>query len=236
MTLADALSRLNLEAGELAALRSILQSAAAGLKDGHAEPEQARAARLVSSCLSQLSPHGERVLEQPYVWRGRLPLLDRELLVSLQREAADHLGHSQLSTRHLLVEGAPSAHGFANSERLLDLVEQHARVQLVRDGQQRCFYHYYREPSHRVEPHVDVADFSLSLLIMLEHSHRGESSSRLYLYPPGADAIALDLAPGEGVLFFSGSVIHSRSAPGEGETVTTLSMGFRPRPGTEVTS
>lgn len=236
MTFSDALSRLNLEAGEIAALRSILQSAAAGLKDGVEQPEQARAARLVSSCLSQLSPHGERVLEQPYVWRGRLPMLDLELFRSLQREAADHLAHSQLSTRHLLFEGAPGAFELANSECLLDLVEQHARVQLVRDGQQRCFYHYYREPSHRVEPHVDVADFSLSLLVMLEHEHRGEPRSCLYLYPPGADAIALDLAPGEGVLFFSGSVIHSRSAPSEGETVTTLSMGFRPQPSTEVTS
>ncbi|MEO8181037.1 MAG: hypothetical protein ABI895_19550 [Deltaproteobacteria bacterium] len=228
MTLSNALSHLDLDAGELQALRAILQSAAAGLKEGQpADSTEARTARTVSSCLSSLSPHAVQVQERAYVWRGTLPMLGAPLLRALQEEAARHRAHSQFTTRHLLFEGAPLADRLANSAELRAFVEQQAAIALPRDAKSRSFYHYYLDPAHRVEPHVDVEDFALSLLVMLDHAHAADVNSRLYLYPPGKDPLEFDLAPGEGVLFYSGSVIHARSAPSVEEMVITLSMGFR---------
>ncbi|MEY4547833.1 MAG: hypothetical protein RL685_4028 [Pseudomonadota bacterium] len=228
MTLSSALSRLDLDAGELEALRALLQGAAASLKEGQSsDAAEARTARTVSSCLSSLSPHAMQVQERAYVWRGTLPMLDASLLRAHQEEAARHREQSQFTTRHLLFEGAPLADRLANSAELRAFVEQQAAIELPRDERSRSFYHYYLDPAHRVEPHIDVDDFALSLLVMLDHPHAADVNSKLYLYPPGQDPLEFDLAPGEGVLFYSGSVIHARSAPSADETVTTLSMGFR---------
>ncbi len=147
-------------------------------------------------------------------------------LADLRREAAAWRGKAERVNTHQMVEAGPVALRVQNSDELLAFV----RAQ-VPDGvafePTTAYYHWYASEDDRIGPHKDQEDFFLGCILLLGHEHQGEPGCRFYLHPAMGEPIEVPLREGNAVVFFSGAVAHSRTAPGPGEIVNTLTWGFR---------
>lgn len=162
-------------------------------------------------------------------WLFQGPLPFPHVLASLRAEAGTWRGKASRVNTHSMVEGGPAAAAVQRSPELLAFL----RAQ-VPDGiafePTTSYYHWYADADDRVEPHRDQEGFFLGCILLLGHEHAGAPTSRFWLHPRGGAAIEVPLAQGEVVVFFSGAITHSRSAPGPGEVVNTLTWGFRLTP------
>jgi hypothetical protein len=88
-------------------------------------------------------------------------------------------------------------------------------------------YIYYDEPGLGIEPHIDNEDFSLNVILMLNHQFK-ENKSALVLYPLNQPSEKVYLTPGELIVFFADSIVHSRQRMSEQENVSIVAFGFKP--------
>ncbi len=74
--------------------------------------------------------------------------------------------------------------------------------------------------------------FALNVLTMLRHEVPAGQATRsaLFMFPPNVDPEPINLAPGEMIIFFAGSIAHGRTRIQEGESVSILTFGFKPLP------
>jgi hypothetical protein len=76
---------------------------------------------------------------------------------------------------------------------------------------------------------VDNEEFSLNVIMMLEHSYTNAPSA-LVLYPGGCPMQKIYLAPGELIAMYADSVTHARERMAEDEVVRIVAFGFQPVP------
>ena len=157
---------------------------------------------------------------------GPLPFDPRPELIA---EAARRRGQVARVNTHGMVEGGPAAAAVQRSPELLGFLAGHLPAG-IRVEPTTSYYHWYATAEDRVEPHRDQEDFFLGCILVLEHEHRDAPECRFFLHPPGGTPIEVPMQAGDAVVFFSGAVTHSRSRPGAGERVTTLTFGFRVLP------
>ncbi len=159
-----------------------------------------------------------------WLFLGAPPITDR--LGELRREAAAWRGKAARVNTHLMVEAGPVALQVQASDELLAFVRSH-----VPDGvafePTTAYYHWYATEEDRIGPHMDREDFFLGCILLLAHEHEAQTACRFYLHPHLGEPIEVPLKEGMAVVFFSGAVTHSRSAPAPGEVVNTLTWGFR---------
>lgn len=229
--LAAKLVRFNeaLTDAEKANFKLLLGLAAGGLMPGFArptEPAALTALDMVSDALAALQPYSKRISADGIAYRGRPPLMTDELLARLQREARELRPSASRFEEHFLGCGAPLANELAVSDELCAFVREHAGY--VEPTGVASFL-YYDEEGQGIDPHIDTDIFSLNVLLMLEHHYAEDGPpSTLMVFPPRSEPRRLDLAPGEIVVMFAGSIAHGRERVRAGESVSILTFGFHP--------
>ena len=179
----------------------------------------------IAHALCRQSPDGEAVAPSGYIWKGRPPFIDEAMVMALRSEAAQVRASAVRATKHLLLEASPAARSVLSEGSLGSFVEA---LTGLRPLPSSTYYHWYETEQDFVEPHVDTEEFAVSMLLVLSHDRPLGNAYRsgLFLWPPASEPVEIPLEKGEAVLFYSGSVVHARSAPGPGESVTTVSWGF----------
>jgi hypothetical protein len=213
---------------EKANFKLMLGLAAGGLAPGFQRPQegvQATAFDTVGDTLAGLQPYSKRISPNGVAFRGRPAFMTDSLLRALQTEAADLRPSAQRFEGHFLGCGAPLANEMAIAADFTAFVRQHAGD--VKPTGVASFL-YYDEAGQGIDPHIDTDIFSLNVLLMLEHKHTAGRRSTLVLFPPHSEPEHFDLAPGEIIIMFAGSITHGRVPIGEGETVSILTFGFHP--------
>ncbi len=229
MSLERVLARLALTKAESGELVTLLSASVAGLSPGPGmRSDDAQLLGELSDALLGQLPSRLQLGDGGYLWRGRPPFVSDCELGALQRDAAEKRVDAIRASRHRLFEGAGASRIFGASAGFLGFVRDLLPVGMSVEPTS-SFYHYYENVEDRVEPHLDTADFALSCLLLLQHRHDGNPGSRFYLCQPGQGPTEIGLREGDAIVFYSGSVVHARSAPRPGESVVTASWGFRTR-------
>jgi hypothetical protein len=227
MNLSAILDQLDLTETEGEELARLLMSSVAGfLPDSEMDPAGARIFCEISDALSKRRPHWGKVGEKGYLWRGSFAELGPGLLLPLQQDARAQRVNAVRATRHPLVAKPPLAQALTSSPEFASFVSRLLPPQ-TRIESTSSFYHYYESVTDRVEPHLDTDEFALSCLLLVQHEYDGVPASRFYVNQPGHGPVEVPLAVGEAIIFYSGSVVHARSAPNKGEAVITASWGFK---------
>jgi hypothetical protein len=159
---------------------------------------------------------------------GRPAWLTRELLASLQEEAACQRVSAEHIRAQYFGDTGPVAEALIASPGLREFVTENS-VPVRASG--RANYRYYDIPESQVRPHVDNDNFALNLIIMLAHAYGAQRRSGLLLFPRGPDdPVAIGLEPGEVILFNARDVIHARTPISEDgcERAVNLGIGFTP--------
>ncbi len=162
-------------------------------------------------------------------WLFRGPLPFPHLLPALRAEAQAWRGKASRVNTHSMAQGGPATTAAQTSPALLDFLRAQVPPGVAFEPT-TSYYHWYASAEDRVEPHRDQADFFLGCILLLHHEHQGAPTSRFLLHPTGGEAVPVPLDAGDVVVFFSGAVTHSRTAPGPGELVNTLTWGFELAP------
>ncbi|SCC18694.1 hypothetical protein GA0061071_107257 [Kosakonia oryzendophytica] len=174
--------------------------------------------------LAELQPHHDRVTVNGIAWRGRPDFLSEELFLALNKESRDVYPLSQRFDDHLVSSGGVVARQVAFSEQLIDLVKKYAG-NVIPTG--KTNYLYYNEEGMGIDPHIDNAEFPMNVIMMLDHQS-DSSPSALVLYPTDQDPVRIYLKPGELIILFADSILHSRERMKENEEVRIVAFGFQP--------
>jgi|AGTN01.1.fsa_nt_gi hypothetical protein len=158
------------------------------------------------------------------IWRGRPPFLTEELMAELRRESREARRRARRNDQYWMEFGGPVARAVAQHPELTVLLGERG-VAMEPAG---CMYVYYMQPGDRVDPHVDEYEHSLNGILMIEHEHQ-LAPSHLLLFHPGKPAERVLLTSGEMVVIDGGGLVHAREPIQEGETISLLTLGFKPR-------
>jgi hypothetical protein len=226
--LADAAEGMSV--AERACLKILLASAAAELLQTPADvgSSGADALEALKAAAARIQPHHRALSAHPWVYRGRPEWLSDEILGGLRLESEQLRGGAIRFNDHLVVSGAPLARQIATSEHLALLLNPLVG-RVVPTG--KANYLYYDEPGMGIEPHLDTDEFSLNVILMLDHTSPDTKRSALVLYPTAEPPVRIYLAPGEIIAIFADSVIHAREYMGQDERVSIAAFGFTPEGG-----
>jgi len=229
MELKDKLEQLadTLTSAEKACLKLILANAVAESIDDadlSADTIKAKAFRTSVVSISRLQSHKDLIPENGIVFRGYPEFLTNETLTNLQKESKDVRSQAIRFHDHFVVSNAPVAKSFASSPELNNLLSE--RIGAT-EPTGKANYIYYDEIGMGIEPHIDNEDFSLNVIMMLNHEWSDQKSA-LVLFPYDKPPVKMFLQPGELIAFFADSVIHSRERISKGEKVSIVAFGFRP--------
>lgn len=208
-------------------LKILLAAAVAELLPEGAMPENpARLSALQAavSTIAKMQPHRDRVPPNAVVYRGRPEWMTNALLDELRGESAALRPGAVRFHDHYVVSGAAMASEVARSASLGALIRRHVGP-VVPTG--KANYLYYDEEGLGIEPHLDTEDFSLNVILMLEHVEAAPPSA-LVLYPSGLAPQRICLEPGEMIVFFADSIIHARERMKSGESIRIAAFGFAP--------
>ena len=210
-------------------LKELLGVAAAGLKnDGSLpeEPSKLSGFRLAQQCLYELRSYRKNCTTSGILFKGVPFFFTEKLFREVQDEMKSHRQQA-LEDRwgQFISKPGPVIDKFAKSEELRKFVESY--VGCVSD-EIACTCIYYDKPGAQIPPHVDVDNFCVNMNILIRHEASGEKSSDFILYPIGTSPKKIDYAPGDSLLFYADSFVHSRTPLTSGETVYAISIGFRP--------
>ena len=232
MNWSSALQQLQLSDKERSYLALVLCKAIAGYRPERGKQgEYMEGPNQLSYAISKCCPYGNIISQSGYIWKGNLPFLGSEVINSLRIEADNARSRAVHATKHYMVEGSKFAKSLFQSQHLSMFIKEY--VPTADDFiPSSTFYHWYESSKDRVEPHIDIPEFGLSILLLLRHTRpeNAPHKSAFFVFPPGKGATEVSLEEGEALCLFSGSVVHARSSPGEGENVTTVSWGFQPKP------
>ncbi len=229
MDLSDKLADLSrsMTPAERAGLKVLLGSATAELLRvgrGTGGGVDAEALSASVSSIKRMQPHAHRVPPNGVVYRGRPGFLTDALLADLRAESDALRGTAVRFHDHLVVSGAPVARSVGFSPELSQLVSPLAGP--VRPTS-KANYLYYDEPGLGIDPHVDNEEFSLNAILMLRHEYTARPSA-LVLFPLGSPSERVYLRPGEMIVMFADSIVHSRERVAAGERVGIVAFGFSP--------
>lgn len=160
------------------------------------------------------------------LFHGRPDWFSDDMLAGLRAEAVTQRPLARRSGHHWYARGGARASAFELSRELNDFVASFAGPVTPT---LRCNINFYEEAGDAVEPHFDRSEFGLNALFVVRHEHAAPATSSLYLYPADAPPERYDLAPGEVLLFYAGSVVHERTAVGADEYLASCSFGYIPR-------
>lgn len=229
-TLVEALQRFNntLSEAERANYKLLLGLSAGGLSPNFELPsaeDDRKALRTVSETLVRLQPYSKRISKNGIAYRGRPELMTDDLLHAQIQEAKALRPSAIRYEHHFLGKGGPLANRISMSSELTAFVRQHAG-----DVQPTgiASFLYYDELGQGIEPHIDTDIFSLNVILMLNHVVGEGRPSNLVVFPPDGEPERIDLAPGEMVIMFAGSITHGREHMKPGESVWILTFGFHP--------
>lgn len=228
--LVERLSRLSSEltAAERENLKLLLSMAAGGLLVGHAQnlSEESRQLALTTAqrALPKLHNSTRPAFTTGIVFRGRAPFFSDADLAALDAESLANRPHAERFHDHFVRSGAPLARELSLSQDIDRFLSDRVGPVLPT---YKANYLYYDAPGLGIDPHVDKDEFSLNVLTMLEHSP-DDRTSELILYPPEQDAVHIQLAIGESLVFFADSVTHQRTRTVAGESIRLVSFGYRP--------
>lgn len=229
MDLSDKLAELSrsMTPAERAGLKVLLGSAAAELMRGGRVPGGGAGAEALSASVAsikRMQPHWHRVPPNGVVYRGRPGFLTDALLADLRAESDALRGTAVRFHDHLVVSGAPLARSVGFSPELRELVSPLAGPV---HPTSKANYLYYDEPGLGIDPHVDNEEFSLNAILMLRHECTA-SPSALVLFPLDSPPKKIHLRPGEMIVMFADSIVHSRERVAAGERVGIAAFGFSP--------
>lgn len=230
LPLVERLSRLSSEltAAERENLKLLLSMAAGGLLVGHAQnlPEELRQEALTTAQRALPKLHGGKrpAFTTGIVFRGRAPFFTEAHIAALDEESRAYRARAGRFHDHYVASGAPVARALSLSQSINDFLTERVGPVLPT---YKANHLYYDAPGLGIDPHVDKDEFSLNVLTMLEHQPE-RRTSELILYPPEQDAVHIQLAPGESLIFFADSVTHQRTRTVEGESIRLVSFGYRP--------
>ncbi|MCS4267934.1 MULTISPECIES: 2OG-Fe(II) oxygenase [Serratia] len=174
--------------------------------------------------LAELQPHHDRVTVNGIAWKGRPDFLSEELFAALNEESKELYHLSQRFDDHLVSSGGIIARQVGFSEQLIDQVKKYAG-NIIPTG--KTNYLYYNEKGMGIDPHIDNAEFPMNVIMMLDH--KSESSpSALILYPTDQEPVRIYLQPGEMIILFADSILHSRERMKVNEEVRIVAFGFQP--------
>jgi hypothetical protein len=90
-------------------------------------------------------------------------------------------------------------------------------------------YHYYDQPGDGLEPHVDPARTSLiSCVTVIEHEGISQPAdgSALVVFRAGGERERVVLESGDVAALLASGTVHARESVANGESLTTLTIGF----------
>lgn len=229
MNLSDRFAQLadGMDLEERGRLKILLAAAVAELLPGGAMPDNPTtlsALQAAVSTIAKMQPHRDRVPSNAVVYRGRPEWMTTPILEGLREESAALRPGAVRFHDHYVVSGARLASEVARSASLTALIRHHVGP-VAPTG--KANYLYYDEEGLGIEPHLDTEDFSLNVILMLEHI-RSETPSALVLYPSALPPERIYLEPGEMIVFFADSIIHARERMKPGETIRIAAFGFAP--------
>ncbi|MEI2730415.1 MAG: hypothetical protein V9G08_00080 [Dermatophilaceae bacterium] len=215
-----------LDPAEREDLKLILSMAAGGLLGGHTRgansPRQDMALHVAQRALPLLHKPIQVDIAGGVVFRGRAPFFTDRDIEALDQESRRERAKAGRFHDHLVVNNAPLAAGMALSSEIRDYLESKVGPVFATN---KANYLYYDAPGLGIDPHVDVDEFSLNVLTMLEHS--GVRQSCLMLYPPDAPEQEVRLEPGETLIFLADRVTHERIRTGPDERIRIVSFGYK---------
>lgn len=228
-SLSDKLAALaeTMDDAERANYKLLLGMAAGGLvRDGRPPENELGALAFTTAVrsIARLQPHRNVVTRSGVAYRGRPSFVTIDLLNLLSQESARLRGNAVRFDDHLVVRGGPVASEIAVSRELEAILNEYSD-HLTPTG--RANYLYYDEPGMGIDPHVDNEEFSINVIMMLEHIHCGPPSA-LVLYPPDGPMERIFLSPGEMIVLYADSIAHARERMGQGEKVRIVAFGFQP--------
>lgn len=217
---------VRMEPAERENLKLLLGMAAGHLANlNGGRPQTIAAFNVVSSCLAQLQPHSHRVPSGGIVWHGRPSFLSNSFLEELKDESRSLRAKAIRHDEHFLSPGGPVASRLAVSNPLINLVQEHTGKITPNTI---ASYLYYDLPGQGICPHIDTDVFSLNALFVLQHSSIRQAESELFVWDSAGNPQLISMNPGDMVLFYADSVVHTRTPVSEGEQVSILTIGFRP--------
>jgi hypothetical protein len=179
----------------------------------------------IARLLRELTAHAEGIPENGIAFKGKLPWMTADLLVSLQRESEQELNASMDRTDHLLSCGGAIADRLAIDNKVIAFVSKFAGGAVRATG--IASYMYYKTAGSGIKPHIDTEVFSLNLMLKLKHQppHNGLPSTTI-VFPASACPEKHHLPVGEAMLLHGSAVLHARTPVGVGEDITLLTIGF----------
>ncbi len=217
---------------ERACLKILFGAAAAEFlaADQHAKSTASPSLSVAIEAIALLQPHHTRVPPDGIAYVGRPDFVTPALVDLLQQESRRVRSEAVRFHDHFVTSGAPNARSVAFSSEMIEFVRVYAGEV---EPTSKANYLYYDEPGLGIEPHVDNEEFSLNVIMMLEHEDTDAAKdqhepSALVLYPPSAPPRRLRLQPGELVVMFADSVIHARERVKLGERISIVAFGFAP--------
>jgi len=157
------------------------------------------------------------------IWRGRPSFMNDAMLDSLRREARLTKRNARRNDAYWMDFAGPVAKSLAELPEFSGLLGPEG-MSMEPAG---CMYVFYLQPGDRVDPHVDEYEHSLNAIVMIEHDYT-HPPSHLLLFHPDKPVERVALAPGEMVIIDGGGLVHAREPVKEGESISILTVGWKP--------
>lgn len=193
----------------------------------HREPADGKFTTAMET-LANIQPHSSRVSVDGVQWTGRPSFMQDSTVEALIAESRLLRPLARRFDDHRVSKGQSVALEVGYSTAFSDLVQTHAGAARFSG---RCNYTYYDEPGMGVDPHVDNVEFPLIAITMLSHKMEegaARDPSGTMIFRRGQEPKRYLLQPGELLLLYSDSVMHSRVRMQTNEEVTIIVFGFEP--------
>jgi hypothetical protein len=166
-----------------------------------------------------------RLQSDTVLYLGRPEFLTDELLRALQAEAVASKAGAMVIHHWCVADLGQAANRFVESAGLRTLVSRLAGP-MAPTGHGK--YVYCDEELSGVGVHLHTQPFAVNVELKLAHEHPSGDPGQLVLWPPYGEQQRFDVWPGEMVLWFNGTVPHTREEPRPGESMTAVSVFFEP--------
>jgi acyl-CoA synthetase (AMP-forming)/AMP-acid ligase II len=159
------------------------------------------------------------------LYAGRPAFVTEELLAGLRAEAAERRSLATLDQGMLMAAPGEAARRFAYRDEMRALLAGLGqRVEASGSGK----YVYCDEAATGPGWHLHELPFVLNVELSLEHESPSRPGAQIVLGRPFDAPLPVRTEPGQMVVWFAGSVPHTRDRIAAGERLTGLSMFYEP--------